>query len=65
MQKPLPKTRQELFQRFVDIIDSDFVGIEDIEEYVLKLEAEGIEFIPTSLVPPTVTNPYAPAKKVT
>jgi len=57
----VPKTRDELFELVASLIGWG-ASADDVESIAEQLEEAGIEFIPSSLVPPAVINPYSKSK---
>ena len=58
-----PKDRDALFAAVLAAVDSDFVDINDVRALAAKIEALGVSFIPTAVIPKDVVNPYASPKK--
>jgi hypothetical protein len=59
--QPLPKTRQQLFDTIASAIGWGATA-GDVAAVALRLEAQGIEFVPAALLPEGFVNPFR-AKK--
>ncbi len=59
---PVPKTREALFVVIANAIGWGATP-DDVEGVAEELEAQGVSFVPTALIPAGAVNPYAPEKK--